>query len=259
MTVDCSDLVSARGNLAPLECQTLIQPLPRNFVLTDVVLELYDHPNGDQSKACGFVWNVLENQWSRLLLGGTVDDRGRQYHFESGILCPQNTYLSVCTCFFVNQPTSRLWAVLSGYYCQESKDVDVDLDIRPLQIIDWTDLKRSEVIDHIYPALTGPRRRSQDMQISLAERTLLGTARDLTDSRELWVESVGGRSLVQPGATVALRLDDPVAAWVCGDQEATTRFPDGTNLVVVRRSIDGYTSHWICYREERRAGEEESA
>jgi len=60
------------------------------FVLTDVVFELYNHPNGDQSKACGFVWNALDGDWSRLLLGGSVDDRGRRYHLETGILCPQH-------------------------------------------------------------------------------------------------------------------------------------------------------------------------
>jgi hypothetical protein len=248
------------GYHRPLECKTLIEPLPRNFVLTDVVLELYNHPNGDQSKASGMVWNALDGHWSRPLVGGTVDDRGRRYHFETGILCPQHSRLSVCAGFFIDQPTSLLWAALSGYYCRESHHVDVDLDTRQLQTIDWTDLQRSNVIDPIDPPSTGLREESQDMQTSLAERMLLGTARDSTDRRELWVAGVGGRSLVQPGATVAVRLDGPAAAWVCGDQEAITRFPDGTNLVVVRRSIDGYTSHWICYHEEpHAASEEESA
>lgn len=50
VTVDCSDVANARGNLAPLECKTLFSPLQRDFLLTRVVFELHDYPNGDQSK-----------------------------------------------------------------------------------------------------------------------------------------------------------------------------------------------------------------
>ena len=87
-------------------------------------VELWDHANGFQSRACGFVWNALAGQWSRLLMGGEVVDTGRRYDLESGVLCPAGSTLSVCTCLFVAFPTSTIFALLTGYSCHESH-VDV--------------------------------------------------------------------------------------------------------------------------------------
>ena len=50
--LECGDVVNAMANFAPLECRTVMDPLERDFLLTDVVFELYDHPNGDHSRAC---------------------------------------------------------------------------------------------------------------------------------------------------------------------------------------------------------------
>jgi hypothetical protein len=246
--MDCGDVINARGNLAPLECRELIGQLQADFLLTDVVFELYDHPNGNLSKACGFVWNALAGQWSRLLLGGNVDDNGRQYHFETGILCPRGSSLSVCTCFFVSQPTSRLWAVLSGYSCDESREM-ADLTTQTFQTIDWTDAQPSAVIDPIDPTRGGEQR--QDMPTSLAVRVLLGTVRDSADRGDMWVDGAEGRYQVALGQTVAVRVHRPEVLRSYGDRVGTTRCPEGTNLVVVRRSVDGRSSHWICYQERR--------
>jgi hypothetical protein len=246
--LDCGEVVNGRGNLAPLECKTLIDPLQRDFLLTDVVFELYDHPNGDQSRACGFVWNVLSGQWSRLLLGGHVDDRSRQYHFQTGLVCLRGSFLSVCTCFFVNQSTSRLWAVLSGYYCEDAGREIEDLDMRAVSTIDWTDLQPPEVIDPIDP--TGRGEVTQDIEGSLRARTLLGTTRDMVEPGDLLIEGAEGRSIVPAGATVAVRVAGHEVAWTLGERQGPTRCPEGANLVVVRRSLDGRSIHWICYREE---------
>ena len=124
MPVECSRLFQARAVVAPLECRTVAGPFRKAVVLTDVVFELWNHANGFQSRACGFVWNALPGQWSRLLMGGQVDDVGRRYDLESGVLCPAGSTLSVCTCLFVAFPTSTIFALLTGYSCQESH-VDV--------------------------------------------------------------------------------------------------------------------------------------
>ncbi len=72
MPVECSRLFQARAVVAPLECRTVAGPFKSAVVLTDVVFELNDHPNGFQSRACGFVWNALAGQWSRLLRAATA-------------------------------------------------------------------------------------------------------------------------------------------------------------------------------------------
>ena len=41
-----------------------------------------------------------------------------------GGLCPTGSALSVCTCLFVAFPTSTIFALLTGYSCQE---VDTEL------------------------------------------------------------------------------------------------------------------------------------
>jgi hypothetical protein len=254
--LECGDVVNARANLAPLECKTVVGPLVHDFLLTDVVFELYDHPNGDHSRACGFVWNALNGQWSRLLLGGHVDDLGRQYHFESGLLCPKGSRLSVCTCFFVSQPTSRLWAVLSGYYCAESRYEPHDLSAHALATIDWTDQEPPAVIDGADPV--GGGTRSQDLDLSLSDRTLLGTSRSVSDRGELWIEGADGSVLAAEGVTTAIRLSGPGVSWVCGGESETAHLPEGTNLVAVRRSLDGRSLHWLCYREDQGTGVQDS-
>jgi hypothetical protein len=249
---ECADVVNARANLAPLECRTVIEPLERDFLLTDVVFEVYDHPNGDHSRACGFVWNALSGHWSRRLIGGNVDDAGRQYHFETGLLCPRGSQLSVCTCLFVSQPTSRLWAALSGHFCRESRHDHHDLATQSLVEIDWTDQQPSAVITGFDPVGAGAP--SQDVDRSLTDRTLLGTSRSPSDRGELWIEGSEGRAHIAQGTTTAIRLSEPRALWSHGGDTATAHLPEGTNLVVVRRSVDGRSLHWLCYREEQVGG-----
>ena len=72
MSCDCSRLAYGARLMLPLECKTILGPFNRPLVLTDVVFDLWTYPNGAASKACGSVWNVLPNQWSRLLVGGWV-------------------------------------------------------------------------------------------------------------------------------------------------------------------------------------------
>jgi hypothetical protein len=249
--VDCNDVVTARRTLAPLECRELIAPLERDFLLTDIVFELYDYPNGTQSRACGFVWNAMPNQWSRKLLGGHVRDAGRQYHFETGLLCPRGSGLSVCTCWFVSEPTSTLWTVLSGHYCERSP-WDVVLDVGALPTIDWTDAQAAEVIDAVDP--TGQKDLTQDMGMSMPSRVLLGTARETIDRGEFWMDGPEGRFLVAPGRTGVMRTVGDKVSWTCGEQKGSSRCAEGTKLVVVRRSGNGRSIHWIFYGEQEAAG-----
>jgi len=249
MKEDCGCAEHARGNLAPLECKPLLGPFSHDFLLTDVVFELYDHPNGNQSRAGGTLWNTMPNQWSRRMLGEDVDRSGRQYHFETGLLCPAGSSLSVCSSLFVNQPTSRLWVVLSGCSCEEDLWVIGDLLPQALRTIDWIDLQPQGVIDPVDPTATTVH--PQDLEFAIAGRDLLGTARDEVGQDMLWVEGEADRSQVAPGTSVALRVAGNEVAWAVGDTTGTRQCPDGTNLVVVRRSVDGRTIHWLCYREDR--------
>jgi hypothetical protein len=245
-TCDCA--VHERGSLEPLVCRTLIDTLPRDFLLTDVVFELESYPDGFRSRACGYVWNALPGKWSRLLLGGHVADDGRQYHFSTGLLCPKGSRLSVCTCFFVDRPTSRLWAVLSGCLCDDD-DFTVPFPDENLPLgIDWTDAQHPVELDHVDP--TGESTHGRGLRYAIPSRELLGTHREMVDSQPLWIDGVVSRTLVSPGATAALRVKGHVVDWECGQTKGSSQCPSGTNLVVVRRSLDGRSLHWICYRED---------
>lgn len=249
MTVDCEKMVHARAVVAPLECRRLVERLELDFVLTDVVFELDDHPHGSRSKACGAVWNALPGRWSRKLLGGHVDDAGRRYHLTTGLLCPRGSWLSVCTCLFVNQPTSRLWAVLSGYYCEGRPPFDHG-DIGPGEVttIDWMDTAASDTLDPMEP--TGGTPPTPDMGAAMITRSLRGTTRAAVERGELWIDGTEGRAPVPPAGTVAVRIAGDELGWTGGGRSGSSRLPEGTNLVVVRRSVDGCSMHVLCYAED---------
>ena len=69
MDCDCSRLAYGALPMQPLECKTILGPFVRPLVMTDVVFDLDTHPNGDASKACGFVWNALPTLFSARVMG----------------------------------------------------------------------------------------------------------------------------------------------------------------------------------------------
>lgn len=251
MNCDCSRLAYGAQLLAPLECKAILGPFDRGFVLTDVLFDLYNHPNGANSKACGFVWNVLPNQWSRRLLGGTVDDRGRQYHLQSGVLCPKGSFVNVCTCYFVNEPTAHLSARVMGCYCEETPRLIAvdDSVLEAVARVDWKDALPPETLDPIDP--TGEARGKP----RLVHRDLLGTACEAIQPGNLLITGTDREVSLQPGWGVAVRVDRQTWRWKCeGTRARLGRGPGGTNLLVARRSPDGLLVHWIMYRESALEG-----
>jgi len=249
--IECSRLFQARAVVAPLECRTVAGPFRTAVVLTDVVLELDDHPNGSQSRACGFVWNALSGHWSRLLIGGGIDDAGRRYDLESGIVCPAGSTLSVCTCLFTAFPTSTVFALLTGYSCHEPH---VDLSgvkaVGGGASIDWLEMQSGALHPHDPTAVGAP---VGDVEHALGERELVGTVREQVRPGDLVVHGAGGARTIPHGATLAVRLAGHEPALQSGREERTARLPEGTNLVVARRSADGRSVHWLCYREDEEA------
>ncbi len=248
MPVECSRLFQARAVVAPLECRTVAGPFTQAVVLTDVVFELWNHANGFQSQACGFVWNALAGQWSRLLMGGNVDDDGRRYDLESGILCPAGSTLSVCTCLFLAFPTSTIFALLTGYTCHEPHvDVSGVKAVGGDVSIDWLETQ-SGALDPHDP--TGAGAATGDVERALGERELVGTVREHVHPGGLTIDGADGQATIPHGSTLAVRIGEREPTLQSEREERTTRLPDGTNLVVVRRSADGRSLHWLCYREQ---------
>jgi hypothetical protein len=245
MDCDCSRLAYGAVLLAPFECKTILGPFDRAFVLTDVVFDLYNHPNGFNSKGCGFVWNVTPNS-SRLLLGGTVDDRGRQYHLQSGILCPRRSYLSVCNCFFVAEPTALVSARVTGCYCAPPPfDLDEVVEDLPTDVV-WKDTSPSPFLGPIDPTETRPRTSRP------VHRELLSTGYEAIESGPLLVSGADREVHLQPGSAVALRVNRRTWRLSEGGRQArANRGPTGMDLLVVRRSADGLLIHWAAYREKR--------
>ena len=251
MPVECSRLFQTRAVLAPLECRTVAGPFRHAVVLTDVVFELDSHPNGFQSRACGFVWNVLSGQWSRKLMGGHVDDAGRRYDLESGVLCPAGSSLSICTCLFVAFPTSSIFALLTGYSCQSHVDVSGVKAVGGDYSIDWLETQAGALDPH---DPTGAGAATGDVEHGLGERELVGTVREHVEPGDLVVHGAEGTTTIPHGSTLAVRLAANEPKLQSGGEERTTRLPEGTNLVVARRSADGRSLHWLCYREHEPAG-----
>ena len=251
MNCDCSRLAYGAQLMLPLECKTVLGPFKRAFVLTDAIFDLYNYPNGDDSRACGFVWNSLPNQWSRLLFGGRVDDRGRQYHLESGVLCPVGSSLRVCSCYFVNEPTAYFSARLMGCYCELTPKV-IGIGDSILEVgarIDWKDALPDATLSFIDP--TGDARGKPP----LVQREVLGTACEAVAPGDLLIIGADREVSLQPGSAVALRVNRPSWRWKCeGARVRPGRGPRGTNLLVARRSPDGLLVHWVMYRESAAEG-----
>jgi hypothetical protein len=245
MSCDCSRLAYGAKLMLPLECKTILGPFNRDLVLTDVVFDLYNHPNGDASKACGFVWNVLPNQFSRLLVGGTVRDAGRQYSLESGILCPQSSYLSICSCFFVNQPTALFSARVTGCLCEGVPRHPFEPD--RFQGVEWQDAFPADDLDPIDPYGV---KSEAERAASFPTREVLATATDIVEAEDLVVSPAGRKETVRPGEALAFPVTRASWKWSsAGARERAARAPRGTNLVVARRSPDGRLVHWAMYRE----------
>jgi hypothetical protein len=180
-------------------------------------------------------------------MGGHVDDAGRRYDLESGVLCPAGSSLSVCTCLFVAFPTSTIFALLTGYSCHESHvDVSGVKAVGGDYSIDWLETQ-SGALDPHDP--TGVGAATGDVEHALGERELVGTVREQVQLGDLRVHGADGPTIIPHGSTLAVRLAGHEATLQSGAEERATRLPDGTNLVVARRSADGRSVHWLCYRE----------
>lgn len=245
MTCECSALDYGALLVLPLECKTILGPFDRDFVLADVLFDLYNHPNGADSKACGFVWNTLMGSWSRLLFGGTVDDHGRHYHLESGVLCPKDSYLNICSCYFVNEPTALLSARVMGCYCDEPPRLSYEAG--PLLKVAWKDTGPQNALDPLNP--TGQPFRST-RQVQNLKREVLNSASEAVEAGELRIKGADGELFLHPGSAAAFRVERLAWRWSCEGMRARSgRAPKGTNLVVARRSRDGRLLHWVMYRE----------
>ena len=180
-------------------------------------------------------------------MGGHVDDTGRRYDLASGVLCPAGSTLSVCTCFFVAFPTSSIFALLTGYSGHESHvDVSGVNAIGGDYSIDWLETQ-SGALDPHDPTCAGAA--TGDREHALGERELVGTVREHVHRGDLVVHGADGTTTIPHGATLAVRLAGHEPALQSRGEERTTRLPEGTNLVVARRSADGRSVHWLCYRE----------
>lgn len=247
MSCDCSRLAYGALLMQPLECKTILGPVKRPLVLTDVVFDLYSHPNGDASKACGFVWNALPNQWSRLLIGGMVDDQGRRYAFESGVLCPQGSYLSICSCLFVSEPTADFSARVMGCFCEGALDPVPPIESGPVQTVAWADGLPADALDPRDP--TG-QTREPGAAASFAVREVLATAYHSVEPGDLLIRSGDRAVAVRAGEAVAVSVTAARWKWSTeGARERVERGPKGTNLVAARRSPDGKLVYWAMYRE----------
>jgi hypothetical protein len=82
------------------------------------------------------VWNALPNQWSRLLMGNAIGVPGRRYSLERGILCPRDSYLAICSCYFVSEPTGLFSARVTGCSCEKGHHVLAEPG--PLDPATWT-------------------------------------------------------------------------------------------------------------------------
>jgi hypothetical protein len=245
MSCDCSRLAYGALLMLPLECKTILGPFNREFVLTDVIFDLYTHPNGDASKACGFVWNVLPNQWSRLLMGDTIGVPGRRYSLESGILCPRNSYLTICSCYFVSEPTALFSARVTGCFCDKGHEAIVDPG--PFHRVTWTE-GPSDALDPRDPTTSATER---EQATSFVIREALGTASDAVGPRDtLLLRGDEAEVMLRPGEAAAVPVSGNTWRWSsAGSRERTGRAPKGTTLVAARRSPDGRLVQWAMYRE----------
>jgi hypothetical protein len=245
MSCDCSRLAYGAKLMLPLECKTILGPFNRALVLTDVVFDLWTYPNGAASKACGSVWNVLPNQWSRLLVGGWVTTEGRRYDLESGILCPRGSHLSICSCFFVNEPTALFQARVTGCFCEN--DVRPPIEPGPFADVAWDDVTTAPKLDPIDPIQS---RSTAERAASFVNREVLGTATDVVGRGDVQARGREGMVAIPAGSAVAIPVSGASLRWSSeGARERVARAPKGTNLIVARRSPDGRLVHWAMYRE----------
>ena len=245
MSCDCSRLAYGAKLMLPLECKQILGPFNRAFVLTDVVFDLWTFPNGASSKACGSVWNVLPNQFSRLLVGGWVTSEGTQYHLESGILCPKSSYLSICSCFFVNEPTALFQARVTGCFCEN--DHRPPIDPGPFADVVWDDVTTAPKLDPIDPSQS---KSAADRAASFVSREVLASATEVVGRGDLQARGREGAVAIPVGSAVAIPVSRGSLRWSSeGARERVARGPKGTNLIVARRSPDGRLVHWAMYRE----------
>jgi hypothetical protein len=112
----CKDLVRLNALVTPGEVKQF-PPFTKAFCLTDVVLDLWDFPNGLSSTASCAIWLVVPAAGtSEIFFQCFVDKYGHQIHLNSGIFCPKNSYLTA-NAGFAQSGLGDLRVLLTGHYC----------------------------------------------------------------------------------------------------------------------------------------------
>jgi|GraSoiStandDraft_8_1057269.scaffolds.fasta_scaffold155826_2 hypothetical protein len=87
-----------------------------SFCLTDLVLDLSSFPDGLDSKASCGIW-LVQPGVSEILFEFFVDKHGQRVSLNSGIVCPEGSYLTANAGVFASGGTGDLRVLLTGYTC----------------------------------------------------------------------------------------------------------------------------------------------
>jgi hypothetical protein len=90
-------------------------PFKKDFVLTDVVLDLWSFPKPDASALCS-IWLVVPGT-SEILFNLTVDRLGRRLHLQSGVLCPAGSHLTANVGVNAAGGTPDVRVLITGAHC----------------------------------------------------------------------------------------------------------------------------------------------
>jgi hypothetical protein len=117
MKTDCDKL----GRLNALVTEGEVEHFDvfkKDFCLTDIVMDLWTFPEGLNSKASCSVWLVTPSaSTSEILFKFFIDKHGHQVHLNSGVFCPEGSYLTANSGIFAEGATASLRVLLTGYYC----------------------------------------------------------------------------------------------------------------------------------------------
>jgi hypothetical protein len=113
----CKNLERFNTLLTPGDVKQF-EAFKKDFCLTDIVLTLWNFPEGLNSKASCSIWLVTPEK-SEVLFKCFIDKYGHQIHLNSGVLCPKGSYLTANSGIFAEGSTADLRVLLTGFYCQK--------------------------------------------------------------------------------------------------------------------------------------------
>ena len=116
MNKDCANL--ERMNAVVGVDVKQLDAFKKNFCLTDIVMNLYNYPEGLNSKSMCNIWLVTPSRrTNEFLFTFFIDKLGHQVHLNSGIVCQKASYLTLNPVIFAEGATASIKALLTGYYC----------------------------------------------------------------------------------------------------------------------------------------------